>query len=168
MANGASVSLQTILAFNKNLNNPVMKNSDPITVEQIYDASIDTVWKAITEPDQMRQWYFPYIPDFKAKVGFETKFLVQNEGRNFTHIWKVTKVIPQKLIGYSWNFDEYSGEGYSTFELTSKEDKTILYLKSEVIREFPDDIPEFKRESGEAGWNYLIGQSLPAYFNTQN
>lgn len=137
-----------------------MKNPDPIIVEQIYDASLDTVWKAITELDQMRQWYFPNIPGFQAEVGFETKFLVRSEGRNFTHIWKVTKVIPEKLIGYSWNFDEYSGEGYSTFELTSREDKTILHLKSEVIREFPDDIPEFKRERGENGWNYLITQSL--------
>jgi len=137
-----------------------MKNSDPIIVEQTYDASIDTIWKAITELEQMRQWYFPNIPDFKPQVGFETRFLIQNEGRNFTHIWKVTKVISHKLIGYSWNFEEYSGEGLSTFELMEKDSQTILKLKSYVINPFPDDIPEFKKESGQAGWDYLIKTSL--------
>ncbi|WP_281542061.1 SRPBCC family protein [Maribacter aestuarii] len=145
-----------------------MKNTDPIIVTQLLKAPIKTVWKAITELEQMRQWYFPNIPDFRLEVSFETRFLVQNEGRDFTHIWKIKEVIPHKLIGYSWNFEEYSGEGYSTFELTEKSDVTELTLKSYVIEAFPADLPEFKRESGQAGWEYLIQKSLPDYLAKQN
>ncbi len=140
-----------------------MKNSDPIIAEQLLNASPKTVWEAITDLEQMRQWYFPNIPDFRPEIGFETRFLVQNEGRNFTHIWKIKEVVPHKLIGYSWNFKEYAGEGYSTFELAKKNDKTELTLKSYVVEEYPADVAEFKRESGQAGWDFLIKQSLPNY-----
>ena len=121
-----------------------MENTDPIIVTQLLKAPIKTVWKAITDLEQMRQWYFPNIPDFRPEIGFETRFLVQNEGRDFTHIWEIKEVIPQKMIGYSWNFEEYSGEGYSTFELIEKSDVTELTLKSYVIEAFPADIPEFE------------------------
>jgi len=32
-----------------------------------------------------------------------------------------------------------------------------------VLEDFPQDIPEFKRESGLAGWTYLILESLQKY-----
>ena len=140
-----------------------MSDNNPIRVLQTFDASIETVWKAITKLEQMHQWYFPNIPDFKPEIGFKTRFLIQNEGRNFTHIWKVKEVILHEIIGYSWNFEEYTGEGYSTFELAEKDEKTQLTLKSYVVVAFPDDIPEFKRESGQAGWDYLIKTSLVDY-----
>jgi len=142
-----------------------VSSREPIVVVETFNTSVDEVWKAITDLEQMLQWYFPNIPDFKAEVGFETQFLIQNEGRNFTHIWKVKEVIPQKMIGYSWNFEEYPGEGYSTFELEKKEEKTQLTIKSHTIKEFPSDIPEFKRESGQAGWDYLIKQSLANFLS---
>ena len=137
-----------------------MKSEKPIVVEQSFDLSIEKVWMAITDVRQMRQWYFDNIPDFSPQVGFETRFVVQNEGRTFTHIWKVTAMEPLKKIGYTWDFEEYQGQGYSTFELAKNDKKTVLVLKSYVLKKFPDNIPEFKRESGQAGWDYLIKDSL--------
>jgi len=140
-------------------------NPEPTTVEQNFQASIETVWKAITNLEQMRQWYFPNIPEFKPEIGFETQFLIQNEGRNFTHIWKITEVIPQQQISYTWDFKEYPGQGLSTFILEQNDGKTRLTLKSFVLESFPKDIPEFERESGQAGWDYLIKQSLPNFIS---
>ncbi len=137
-----------------------MNEKEPIVVKQLFDTPIEKVWNALTAVEQMQQWYFPNITEFKAEVGFKTQFLIQNEGRNFTHIWTVKEVIPQQLIGYSWHFEEYEGEGYSTFNLTKKDTKTQLTLTNTVLKAFPADIPEFKRESGVAGWHYLINQSL--------
>lgn len=137
-----------------------MSEKEPIVVMQLFDASIEKVWNALTDVKQMHQWYFPNIPEFKAEVGFKTQFLIQNEGRNFTHIWTVKELITREIIGYSWNFEEYEGEGYSTFNLTQKDNKTLLTLTNTVLKAFPDDVPEFKRESGVAGWQYLINQSL--------
>ncbi len=144
-----------------------MKNIAPIQIEQSFKASVETVWEAITDVNQMQQWYFPNIPDFKTEIDFETRFLIQNEGRNFTHIWKVKEIEPYKVIGYSWNFEEYAGEGHTTFKIVKKDGETLLTLKSIVIEPFPEDILEFKRESGQAGWEYLINQSLVSFLKNK-
>jgi hypothetical protein len=50
-----------------------------------------------------------------------------------------------------------------TFELFKEGDGTRLRLTHIVLKDFPDDIPEFKRESGLAGWRYFLGERLKAY-----
>ena len=50
------------------------KGDEPIIVEEIYQAPLEKVWSALTEIEQMKQWYFDNIPAFKPEVGFETKF----------------------------------------------------------------------------------------------
>lgn len=72
----------------------------PIVVDQWFAASIEAVWSAITDIDEMRQWYFDNIPGFKPEVGFETQFTVFNEGRVFPHLWTVTEVVPLGKIAY--------------------------------------------------------------------
>lgn len=69
---------------------------DPIIVEEIFKCSRTTLWKAITEVDQMRQWFFEEIPAFEARVGFETSFPVQAPSMVFTHVWKIIEVEDEK------------------------------------------------------------------------
>lgn len=141
------------------------KEDKPIVVEQIYHASPKAVWNAITEIGQMRKWYFDNIPDFKPEIGFETQFNIQNEGRDFLHQWKITEVIPHSKIKYNWTYREYPGKAFVLFELTQKNDKTNLTLTLEVFEDFPQDIPEFKRESCIGGWNYFLKDRLKDYLN---
>ena len=140
-----------------------MKENEPIIVTQLFNTSIEQVWEALTDVNQMRQWYFDPISDFKPELAFTTNFLVTNEGRNFTHNWLITEVKFPTKISYRWTFDEYPGESISTFELSKKAHQTLLTVTSKIIKDFPTDIPEFKRESGAAGWEYLIKESLPIF-----
>lgn len=141
-----------------------MQTTDlPIIIEADFKTNIETVWKALTELKQMQQWYFNQLVDFKAEVGFETEFALMHEGRTFTHIWKITEVIPLEKISYVWKFKEYPGSSTVTFSLKETTKGTQLHFKDIVLESFPKDIPEFKRESGLAGWNYLIGESLQKY-----
>jgi uncharacterized protein YndB with AHSA1/START domain len=139
------------------------KNDEPVIVEQTFNTSIDTVWKSITEIDQMRQWYFENIPSFKPEVGFETQFNVQSQDRNFPHMWKVTEVVPLKMITYNWKYEGYSGDSFVTFELFKQNNLTKLRLTHQVQECFPEDIPEFSRESGVEGWTFFIKKSLKEY-----
>jgi uncharacterized protein YndB with AHSA1/START domain len=139
------------------------KTDEPVIVEQTFDASIDTVWNAITVLEQMRQWYFENIPSFKAEVGFKTQFNVISEGRNFLHMWEIREVVPLKRISYSWRFKEYAGEGLVVFELSAQNDLTMLKLTNSVLESFPDGIPEFIRESCIRGWEYFIQNRLKEY-----
>lgn len=139
------------------------KTDDPIIVEQTLSATVDTVWKAITEVDLMRQWYFNNIPSFEPRVGFETQFNVENEGRGFPHLWKVTEVEPLKKLAYDWRFEGYPGDGLVVFELFDENGTTKLRLTNHVLEDFPEDVPEFKRESCIAGWEYFIQKRLKEY-----
>ena len=88
------------------------KNDAPIIVEQTFNTEIDIVWNSITKIDQMRQWYFDNIPSFKPEVGFETQFNVISQGRNFLHMWKVTKVVLKKKIVYNCKYENYPGNSF--------------------------------------------------------
>ncbi len=141
------------------------KTDQPIIVEQSFNATKEQLWGALTDLKQMHKWYFPNIPAFKPIVGFETSFPISHEGRNFTHLWKVTEVIPNKKISYNWKHQEWPGDGYVTFEILAKDNHRIVRLFNKVTEDFPQDIPEFTRESGVGGWNYLIKESLKKYMD---
>jgi uncharacterized protein YndB with AHSA1/START domain len=145
----------------------IMKASDkPVVVEQSYNASIDDVWRAITEVDQMRRWFFENIASFKPEVGFATQFDVQSEGRNFLHMWKVTKVVPSSVIEYNWKYGGFPGDSFVVWELFEDNNKTTLRLSCHVTEDFPDEIPEFRRESCVQGWTFFLGTNLKEYLET--
>ena len=141
-----------------------MKRSEsPIVLEYTLDSTVDKLWSALVEIEEMVEWYFDNIPDFKPEVGFQTAFLVTNEGRRFTHLWEVTQVVAEKEISYSWRYEEYPGESLITFSLRPAQDQVKLRLVIDITEDFPQDIPEFKRESCVGGWNYFIGERLATY-----
>jgi uncharacterized protein YndB with AHSA1/START domain len=138
-----------------------MKRSDaPIVVKETYHASAKDVWKSITVADEMRKWYFNTIPRFEAKVGFEVVFDVINGERKFLHRWKVTNVVPLQRLEYDWKYDGYPGDALVSFDLVEKGNTTSLTVTYKAREDFMDGIPEFERESGLAGWQYFLNQSL--------
>ena len=139
------------------------KNDEPIIVEQTFNTSIDTLWKSITEIDQMRQWYFENIPSFKPEVGFETQFNVHSHDRTFLHMWSVTEVVPMKKLTYNWKYENYPGDSFVVFELFKENNMTKLRLTHQVQESFPEDIPEFSRESCVEGWTFFIRKSLKEF-----
>ena len=144
-------------------------NTDPIVVEQTYRAAIAVVWKAITDKDQMRQWYFEPMTDFEPEVGFETEFDVQSEGHIYPHQWKVTEVIPETRIAYEWRYGGYPGDSSVTWELSETPDGTKLTLTHkghETLLTTQDD-PNVRREGCEAGWGYFLHESLKAFLERQ-
>jgi uncharacterized protein YndB with AHSA1/START domain len=141
-----------------------MKADDEvIIIEETFNSSAESVWAALTEIEQMRLWYFGNIPEFKPVVGFETSFNVRSETRDFLHKWKITEVNPLKMIKYEWTFEGYSGRSTTLFEIFKKGDSTKLKLTVEVLEDFPDEIPEFRRESCIGGWNYFITNRLKEF-----
>ena len=141
-----------------------MKKTDPpvvVSVELATDRP--NVWDAITNRDRMVQWFFDNIPEFKPEVGFETQFVVQPAERAFTHLWKITEVIPLAKITYHWSYLEYPGEGEVIFELTETQGGTTLKLTNGILSDFPEDVPEFNWEACEGGWNYFLRDRLASY-----
>ena len=139
------------------------KKNDPIVIERTYKAPIGIVWEAISNRDRMAEWYFD-LAVFRPEVGFEFSFTGGKEGREFLHLCKVTKVIPGKLLAYSWRYDGYSGSSEVTFELFEEGNNTRVKLTHTGTETFPV-IPhkDLAKENFVAGWRHILGTSLKEY-----
>jgi uncharacterized protein YndB with AHSA1/START domain len=132
----------------------------PIIIEQTLHAPIAKVWKALTDKEEMKKWYFD-VSDFKPEKGFEFQFPGQgHKGQQYVHLCRVTEVIPDKKISYTWRYEGLPGDTEVSFELFDEGNKTRIKLSHKGLETFPVDNPDFARESFEGGWNYIIGTSL--------
>jgi uncharacterized protein YndB with AHSA1/START domain len=136
--------------------------TEPFEIERTYNVAVEKVWQAITDKDKMKQWYFN-LEEFKPEVGFEFRFYGGSKEQQYLHICKITEVIPGKKLTHSWQYENYPGESFVTFELFDEGNKTRLKLTHTGLETFPQNSKDFSRESFTKGWNHIIGTSLPAY-----
>src|SRR5437660_9899222 len=101
--------------------------AEAVVIERTFNAPVGRVWKALTDVEEMRQWYFN-LKQFKAEVGFEFDFVVEHEGTTYHHLCKVTEVIPEKKLAYTWRYKRHEGDASVTFELLDVGKKTRLKL----------------------------------------
>jgi len=133
--------------------------AEPFIKEVTFNVTVSKVWKAITDKDDLKQWYFDF-KEFKPEAGFEFQFLGGTDEKKYLHLCKITEVLPYKKLTYSWRYDGYTGESFVTFELFSEGDKTRLKLTHQGLETFPADNPDLKRENFAQGWTFIIGTSL--------
>lgn len=142
-------------------------NKKIVVIERIYEATIEKVWEALTNKDQMKQWYFD-VSDFKAEVGFEFQFSAENEGKIYLHKCKVVGAKPITKIAYTWSYEGYEGQSLVTFELFSEdENKTRLKLTHSGTDSFLSH-PDFEKADFNEGWESILGQSLRNFVETDS
>lgn len=143
-----------------------MKNS--VILERLLDAPTKRVWKALTDKNEMKNWYFD-LKDFRTEVGFQFQFTgVSNLGIQYLHLCEITEVIVNKKLTYSWRYDGYSGISFVTFELFEQGNKTLLKLTHTGIDSFPIENPDFGLHNFEKGWNEILNNSLKSYLDKDN
>ncbi len=135
--------------------------AEGVVVERTFDAPITRVWKALTDVNEMRQWYFD-LKEFKPEVGFEFEFVVEHEGTTYHHLCRVTEVILQQKIAYTWRYKAEPGDSLVTFELFDEGKKTRVKLTHTGIETFPKT-PAYARKNFEAGWTAIIGSELKQF-----
>ena len=135
-----------------------MKN-EPIVFERTYHAPVVKVWKALTDQNDMKHWYFD-IAEFKPEVGFEFSFVGENEGRKFVHLCKVVEVIPQKKLKHSWRYEGLEGNSFVTWELFDEgKNTTRVKLTHEGVETFPQT-KDFAKQNFVSGWTQIVGTML--------
>ena len=144
-------------------------NENPVIVEQTINAPVERLWDALTDNDQMKQWYFP-LPEFKAEKGFEFSFTGgPDEHRQYTHHCRIVDLVPQKRLSYTWSYEGYAGKSVVTFELIPEEfpgsdrEITIVRVTHEGLETFPADVPDLAAHNFEAGWKDILGNSLKKF-----
>jgi len=133
-----------------------------VVIERTYNASVERVWKAITDIDDMKEWYMSALTSFEPRVGFETGFSVGKAGgKQWPHRWKITEVIPNKKISYEWRYEGNPGNSLVTFELRPDGDLTHLKLSHVGLETFEGDKnPGLEPHNFADGWNQLINTLL--------
>lgn len=138
----------------------------PIIVETTVSAPISRVWKAISDKEEMKKWYFD-IPEFEPVKGFQFMFYGGDENNQYAHFCEIKEVIPESKLTYSWSYENVPADSLVTFELFDEGDeKTTIRLTHSGVENFPIDRPELAKENFVKGWNQIIGTSLPAYFDS--
>lgn len=137
-----------------------------LVFERSYNAPIAKVWKAITDKDQMKEWYFD-LAEFRAEPGFEFSFYGGSEERQYLHKCRVIEANPVTKLSYTWEYDGIPGSSLVSWELepTSKS-TTKLTLTHTGVESFPKDNPDFAGSSFSAGWTEITGTSLTNFVET--
>ena len=140
-----------------------METAQPFVIERTYNAPVEKVWKAITDKDQMKEWYFD-LEEFTPEVGFEFTFVGKgHKGEQYIHRCKILEVIPQKKLTHTWTYENHPGYSTVTFELFSEGAQTRVKLTHTGLESFPKNNPDFAKESFAEGWTELIGKLLRQY-----
>jgi len=102
-----------------------MMEDKALIIEQEYEVPKDLVWRAITDPELMKKWYFD-ISGFQLEVGCQFQFDGGEEGKRYTHLCEILEVIPHEKLKYSWAYEGHEGISFVTFDLLSQEETTKL------------------------------------------
>src|SRR5437763_13914464 len=135
--------------------------AEAVVFERTFNAPVAKVWRALTEVEEMRQWYFD-LKEFKPEVGFEFEVIVEHEGTSYHHLCRVTEVVPEQKIAFTWRYRGELGDALGTIELFDEAENTRLKLTHSGIETFPKT-PAYARKNFEAGWTALIGSELKQF-----
>ncbi|HZK64050.1 MAG TPA: SRPBCC domain-containing protein [Puia sp.] len=134
-------------------------NSEPFVIDRAFNAPVEKIWRAITDKQQMKQWYFD-TPAFKPETGAKFSFTARDkDGRDFVHLCTVLEVIPNKKLTHSWRYEGYDGDSLVTWELFDEGNKTRVKLTHAGLETFPA-IKGFAKENFAEGWLYIVDTSL--------
>jgi len=86
-----------------------------LITEHVYSVEIKRAWRALTNTEEMRIWYFPQVEDFKPIVGFE--FVFADDGSPYQKSWRVTHVEDGRVLSHTWDYKFFPGSSLVTFEL---------------------------------------------------
>ena len=127
----------------------------PLVIERSYDAPIHKVWQALTDKEQMKQWYFD-IADFEPIVGKEFTFMAGCDGEHeHLHACKITRLVPNQVIAYTWTYPGQDGHSEVSFELFPDNGKTKLVLTHTGLETFVQG-GDFDKKNFNEGWTYFV------------
>lgn len=139
----------------------------PLIIEQEFRAPVELLWRAITDKELMKKWYFD-IPDFNLELGAKFHFEGSAEEMCYEHLCEILEIVPFKKLKYSWKYKGYKGLSFVTFELEPMGNITKLKLTHEGLETLPSDNAHFKKGNFIQGWRFLIQKSLLEYMEKNN
>ncbi len=125
---------------------------DSILKEKVFDKSIDEVWRAISEADEISSWFIQ--ADFKAEVGYNYTFTASEEHGGTVIKGRVLEASPYTLK-YTWMVGDSGIETLVVWTLEEDSGTTKLKLEHSGISKFGDAASESMAHF-DKGWDACI------------
>jgi uncharacterized protein YndB with AHSA1/START domain len=144
---------------------PELQVHHPYKIERIYKATIQKVWKALTENELLKQWYFDFLGGFKAEVGHEFDWHAgPPDGEQWHHHGKIFEVVPGKKLVHSWEYPGYTGKANVIWELSEVDANTTkLNFTFEFAVPFDPTEEPLKRRNFVEGWKQIVNTGLKEF-----
>ncbi|WP_288789407.1 SRPBCC family protein [Elizabethkingia miricola] len=131
-----------------------------VIVTETYNVPVEQVWKAITDKDEMKIWYFD-IPNFVLKEGAVFDFFEPGDEKKYLHRCQVLGFEPNRFLKHTWTHPDHSrGSSELLWELEKTDNGTKLTLTHTGLDSFSDAGADFAKENYKTGWNEILGKSL--------
>jgi uncharacterized protein YndB with AHSA1/START domain len=132
-----------------------MTNIELTLVEEI-NASPDSVWDALINPEKIKQYLFGTNTICNWKVGSPLRFKGEWEGKAYEDKGTILAIEKEKILSYDYwsNFsgvpDEPSNYQIVTFSLENRGDKTLLKLRQQNI------LSEETKSHSQENWQMVL------------
>lgn len=137
---------------------------DVLVKEKEFSHSIDKVWKAITEGEEISKWFIN--ADFKPEIGYEYTFTATEEHGGTQIKGKVLSVTPYHLQ-YTWRVGDTGLDTTVSWKLEESNGTTKLVLEHSGMSKFPEQAATEMLGHFEKGWIACF-DGLTKYFNNEN
>ncbi len=134
--------------------------AETIHIERTYPISAEKLWKALTDKQTMKDWFFE-IPNFSTEEGAEFEFYKSNTAGQQLHQCQVIETKAPEIFKFTWRHPKQSeGTSIITWRLIPRRGATTLHLTHEGLENFKDAGENFSQDKFESGWEKLLGESL--------
>ena len=136
---------------------------DALTKEKTFAHSIDKVWKAISEGEEISKWFIQ--ADFKPEVGYQYTFTASEEHGCTVVKGRVLEASPY-VLKYSWMVGDVPIETIVTWSLEEVEGSTKLTLIHSDIDNYEGETAPEMMGHFDKGWEACIS-GLIQYFENE-
>jgi uncharacterized protein YndB with AHSA1/START domain len=128
-----------------------------LETEITFNAPAAEVWKGITDPEIVKQYFFGTLQESDWKVGSPITWKGEWDGKAYEDKGKILEITPGEYLKYTyWSSmggTEDKPESYAnvTYILTEEDGKTILKITQDNNKD------EASKEHSEKNWQMLFG-----------
>lgn len=141
---------------------PDLEKFNPVVIQREFSVSTIRLWEALTNREQLKQWYFDFSENFNAEVGCVFEWSAgPSEGEQWLHRAEILEVVPNEKLVQSWEYPGYKGKAKLTWAITPlAEHRSRLRLDFEFTEGFDVTVEALRRRNFLEGWNHIVNTSL--------
>lgn len=125
-----------------------------------YRVSRKTIWEAITDPDELEQWFFK-VHNFNLERGCEFDFFEPGGYNKYYHVCRILDFKRRQFLRYSLTYPNFSrGVSIVTWKIRSAFKGTRVILIHSHLESYSDAGMDFHPDNFRHGWNQVLGKAL--------